>query len=545
MTIEEVIALNEQNIRQALRDYAAHTSQTEVLDDISDTVITTLAKDSAYAKANLRELFRKSPVWDEQLQALVINGTRTHDPDYSFIERIGKRILEPACYADKLTWVEKEEIIKFFSRPTADDEYRTAWLAIINRIAPKAYKPTKKPSRVFKAICQAVGVVDETAGSEFQRLYAQFADELSAKRISFKLFVSINPAHFLTMSNPKCDGRGPTLTSCHSLNSTEYEYNVGCSGYARDDVSFIAFTASDPRDPETLNNRKTTRQVFAYQPGNGVLMQSRLYNTSGGTNGAQAESKVYRDLIQREISALEETPNLWQTGPWRGKYEHLVHVGEGFGGYADWTYDGFEGKVSIRKDHEDAPVPLYVGTYGRCICCAKKIDARLYCDSCDEDRGGYSWYCDDCDCGIDDEDDLWYVYDSNGNERRVCESCRSDNYAYCDCCGDYYEDVTEVAGGDYVCPSCLERYYSYCEDCEEYHKCDYVYAATNECGRIIDVCQNCLDDHYITCAHCGEYIHEDYAVEAVDPETGETVIVCPDCKENHYADVTEMEEETV
>ncbi len=82
-------------------------------------------------------------------------------------------------------------------------------------------------------------MADEAAGSEFQKLYAQFADELSARQIGFKLYVSINPVHFLTMSNPKADSRGCILTSCHSINSTDYQYNNGCSGYARDHVSFI------------------------------------------------------------------------------------------------------------------------------------------------------------------------------------------------------------------------------------------------------------------------------------------------------------------
>jgi len=413
MTIEEIIELNKRNIRQALADYREHTSLTDVLDDVSDKFIETVATDSAYSKQRLRELFRKSPVWDEQLQALIINGTRTHDPDYGFIYNVGNQILRPACESGILSWDDKDCIIAFFSKPNERQYYEEEWIAVINRVAPKAYAPTKKLSRVFKAICQAVGVADETAGSEFQRLYAQFADELSAKRISFKLFVSINPAHFITMSNPKEDRRGNTLTSCHSFNSTEYQYNNGCAGYACDDVSFIAFTVADPRDAETLNNRKTTRQVFAYDPGNGVLLQSRLYNTSGGTRGAQAESKVYRDLIQREIAALESTPNLWKTGPSCGKYDHLVTTGTGFGGYPDWIYSEFDGKISIRADHEDAPHPLVVGTYGRCICCAEKHSTGLYCGDCGGDDDEDSYYCDDCECRCD-EDDLWTVYDRHG-----------------------------------------------------------------------------------------------------------------------------------
>ena len=154
------------------------------------------------------------------------------------------------------------------------------------------------------------GVADNSAGSQFQRLFAQFADELSTRKIDFKLFMSINPAHFVTMSNPKNDRRGTMLTSCHSFNSTAYEYNNGCSGYARDGVTFIVFTVADPEVAETLNNRKTSRQLFMYKPYNGLLLQSRLYNTHGGTRGEQEESKLYRDLVQRELSELEGVPKI-------------------------------------------------------------------------------------------------------------------------------------------------------------------------------------------------------------------------------------------
>ena len=34
------------------------------------------------AKADLRNLFCKAPTWDNDLQAIVINGNRTHDPNY-------------------------------------------------------------------------------------------------------------------------------------------------------------------------------------------------------------------------------------------------------------------------------------------------------------------------------------------------------------------------------------------------------------------------------------------------------------------------------
>ena len=203
------------------------------------------------------------------------------------------------------------------------------------------------------------------------------------------------------MSNPKGDHRGTTLTSCHSFNSTEYEYNNGCTGYARDKVSFIAFTVADPADKETLNNRKTTRQVFAYKPGNGLLLQSRMYNTSGGVYGASEDSKLYRDLIQREISMLENVPNLWKTYPTVGEKSFCVERGDGFGGYPDWEYENFDGKVSIRADHEEDFRSLVVGSYGLCVSCGCETSYGVYCEDCKDGRGGN--YCECCEEYVDEE----------------------------------------------------------------------------------------------------------------------------------------------
>lgn len=300
MTDYEKIELNEQNIKTALRDYGRYTSSTDELYDVSPDFIHALARDNFYAKSELRELFRKSPVWNEELDAIVINGNRTHDTNYHRVASLLFSIFSDACRAGKISsekWDEAEEAFGLFTDPDPTDEDRASYIQALKAIAPKAYAPGKKLSRVFKSMCDALGITDNEKGSEFQKLYAQFADELSAKQIDYKLFVSVNPAHFITMSNPVCDSRGSMLTSCHSFNRTDYDYNNGCSGYARDPYTFIVFTAADPHDPETLNNRKTSRQIFSYKPGNGLLLQSRLYDTTGGTNGAQALSEVIIDCI--------------------------------------------------------------------------------------------------------------------------------------------------------------------------------------------------------------------------------------------------------
>lgn len=544
MEMQDIIRQAEQNIRQAVRDYREHTRQTTVLDDISDEFIWQLAEDSSHAKQGLRELFSKSPVWHPELDALVINGTRTHDPDYQLIDRLGHKILAPAkllARDDGHRMGLIMDAIAFFSNPNRPDAQERG-IQALNELAPKAYRPGKKLSRVFKALCVELGVADETAGSDFQHLYAQFADELTSRKIGFKLFVSINPAHFLTMSNPKNDCRGECLTSCHSLNSTEYEYNCGCTGYARDEVSFIVFTVADPDDAETLNNRKTTRQVFAYKPGNGVLLQSRMYNTSGGVYGQAEDSKLYRDLIQREISMLEDQPNLWRTVAATSREgQSLVETGHGFGGYPDWTYENFDGKVSIRQDCDDDDRDcLEVGTYGLCVCCGCETSDGMYCSDCDRD----DYVCDRCGDGVRDEDDLYEVYDSDGERQFVCYRCRSIYYIYCDHCGEYHADsVMERIDGKDVCPKCLEEYYETCDHCGEYHLFEDMTQAYYKDGTQIWVCLDCLRNRYERCEECEEWYHEDLMCDTHN-SSGEPIRVCEDCYDEYHTDEDETEDDS-
>lgn len=525
MEMQEVISRAERNIRQALRDYGAHTSQTDVLDDVTDEFIYRLAADSSYAKQGLRELFSKSPVWNEELDALVINGTRTHDPDYDRIHRLAMQILEKPFKSLDYDYNDILKAICFFSNPDASERDRESYIEAIRKLAPKAYTPTKKPSRVFKSLCVALGVADETAGSEFQRLYAQFADELSAKQIGFKLFVSVNPAHFITMSNPKRDSRGATLTSCHSFNSTEYDYNNGCTGYARDETSFIVFTVADPTDPETLNNRKTTRQVFAYRPGSGLLLQSRMYNTAGGVYGAAEDSKLYRDLVQREISMLEDVPNLWKTYSSIGDKADLVVAGEGFGGYQDWTYENFDGHISIRADCDEETVdPLDIGTYGLCVVCGEETSDGVYCEDC-----GKGYECDECGGHYRE---LCDVRDSRGEWIQVCERCRDEYYTYCDECEEYWPNdcVTEV-DGQYYCDDCLDECCERCDECDGWHRSDSMYDAYRE-GRELRICGDCRDEYYYGCDCCGDLHHMD-DMRIVHRANGYEDYVCDDCADNY------------
>lgn len=514
ITIEEKIIMNEENVRKALKDYGRYTDN-YILEDVSDAFIRRLAKDSTIAKEPLRQMFRKSPAWCEELDALVINGNRTHDPDYNRINDLAWSMLQPV--AEK-NYASVCNAIDFFTCVDPEDEVLESYIRAIESLAPRAYAKGKKKSRIFRDICVALGVWDDTAGSKFQHDFAQFADELSSKLIDFKLYVSLNPAHFITMSNPKRDSRGATLTSCHSFNSVDYEYNNGCSGYARDGVSFIAFTAADPSSPETLNNRKTSRQMFFYLPGNGLLLQSRLYNTRGGTRGAQSESKVYRDLIQREISFCEGQPNLWSTYRYYNNEKHIEFLeGDGFGGYPDWIYSDFNAKFSIRRDCEDNFVPFSIGTYGICISCADETSDGLYCNGCYEND-----HVECADCGrYFHADDLYLVHDVWGGDLYVCESCRDEYYRWCEDCDEYYpiDYMTCTADGTWVCRDCRDSNYTRCCHCGEWVNNDDIMTVYDANMREHYLCGSCAEDRATECSECGELFYS-YVL---------FMGLCPDC----------------
>lgn len=247
-------------------------------------------------------------------------------------------------------------------------------------------------------------------------------------------------------------------------------------------------------------------------------MQSRFYNTSGGTRGAVEESDLYRDLIQREISFLEEKPNLWKTYPYRRKdMEYCVETGDGFGGYADWTYSEFNGKVSIRTDKKDDFHPIRVGTWGICVNCACENNNGVYCDDCNP--GNYC--CDYCDNGCNE---TTTAYDRGSNPIEVCDECLDQHFTRCERCDSwvhndnalYVEDV-----GGYYCRDCVDEFCGVCDCCDSIYYRENMFYARDQSGNEIYICRDCRVNDYHSCEECGELIEN-------------KLNICPCCDHGQY-----------
>lgn len=498
----------ERQIREALSAYAEYADGGDNINEIenaSDKFIKRLAKDAARAKEPLRTMMRKSPAWDEALDALIINGNRTHEPDFELIDNWLKKLFEPVLYDGKGT-ISSDDWWAFITclRNDFDNDnfnYQKEIIKILNDIDKRIYAKGKRKAKIVRSMLTHYGLWDDTARSDCQKYFALVADELSAKKIDYKLIVSINPAHILTMSNPHHDTRGAMMVSCHSLNS-EYDYKNGCIGYARDNISFIAFTVKDDEDIDNLYTRKTSRQMFFYEPESAVLLQSRMYKTKGndgpsygGINGYDELSTEYRHLIQKEIAYCEDAPNLWEK-PRKyvgNKLDIEFDSHYGFGGYEDWTYRDFSPILSVRKDWDKEKKTFTIGEYGLCFSCGDECNKGVLCDDC-----GIENRCDDCEEHYN-RDDLFTVYDYYGNERRVCESCLDDTYRQCTECGDYHDmdDMTWLENSaEYVCSDCRDRYYTRCDECGQYVRDSDVESAIDSDGFSIDICENCCNDNY-------------------------------------------------
>lgn len=398
-----------ENISYAMNVYTKHTPKKGEIPYIGEGFINTLATYSLVKKHSLREMLRKHPNWDEKNDCVVVEGIVRPKQRvdifcskyFSLItEGREKDIISPDTAEDAL------EAMGFFLHPTAEGE---KYLAKIS----SHYKKGRKKSRSLKQMFQDLGLDTLPV---YEKTYAAMSDIINEKPQKVKLIISVNPAHFLTMSNPKGDTRGSMLISCCSLNYTESQYINGCVGYAHDAVTMIAFTVDDINDKESWCNRKTSRQLFMYKPESGVLLQSRMYDSAGGTLYKDSKYEDYLRIMQDLICTCENKDNEWETVEYLKQDKCNFFPDAHFGGYPDWKYKEFPSFLSIRKDNK--PDDFEVGAAGLCWNCGKTIthpQEGVFCEYHAESH---------CEiCGRHTED-LELV--NLGDYRYVCENCKRE-----------------------------------------------------------------------------------------------------------------------
>lgn len=129
-----------------------------------------------------------------------------------------------------------------------------------------------------------------------------------------------------------------------------------------------------------------------------------------------------------------------------------------------------------------------------CDCCGETLPVTelevkdsnfTLCEKCYESE---YFTCEDCG-KIEHVDNSYYISD---RDKYVCEHC-SNNYYYCEDCGDYVEGAYYIHDCDYhVCDNCYYRSgYFCCEQCGEYYSNDS-YGGDDDYG--YPCCDNCYQE---------------------------------------------------
>ena len=377
---------------------------------------------------------------------------------------------------------------------------------LINESLPLRIHVGEKMSRVINKICKYLGYDKHP---DYNREFAKYADSLNPLTIKRHTILSLNPLDYLTMSF------GNSWASCHTIdknnrrgmpNSYEGQYSSGTVSYMLDPSSMVFYTVDASYDGnEYWTQPKINRQMFHW--GENKLVQARLYPQ--GNDYDDEAYKPYRELVQEIISTIFDIPNLWTTT--KGIAAASKYIDTEGTHYEDYCH--FDSCRLCRPKDDENENNFTVGAEPICIECGNRHDNSENINCCTTD----SVYCEDCGCRIDDEEDQYYV-----DGYIYCRSCVS----YCDHCGEYHRgEATYIESEDrYVCESCRDNDYSYCDICRNYEPMDNVRYIEEE---DICVCENCFEDEVAECDCCGREFLIDHMKTTEDGDT-----LCSNCINN-------------
>lgn len=449
----------ERQVAQAMEAYFSDKADNQfILENMHEGFPLYMANMAEEKKASLRSIFSRHPKWNDELQAVIIPGVKASIPLDELEDDIFE-VTDDLCkmFQESIKCPIANALTKFFVQLFSPETMDIQLFNLVQGAFPKGgVRLGRKSSHIARGIFGDMTPINEFDAKKFEQKFAVLADLLAHKGEKEEtVFISINPAHILTASNPKVGGEG-MLTSCHSLNNLDHVYSAGPSGYVNDEVTFIVFTVKDPRNVDSTYCRKTHRMMGHYV--NGRLITSRLYSSCGGVDETNALSDAFRHVAQEVIAFGLDADNIWTEEEYNHPScpdEDVVYCDCNFGGYCDWQYPQFLPILSKLEGHVG---PTFeVGGSGTCI----------------------------ITCG-------------DNSEYSICE--RYMSMKACACCGhEHVQDEMFSYGGEYYCPECTAREFPECPSCGGRHPHDIFIKDEN--GE--NICEGCYSDTHSECAECG------------------------------------------
>lgn len=424
-------------------------------------------------KAELLQLLRRHPNWNEQELAIVFDVAEEREIDHDVVDQAVFELEELAREALPLSEQEMSDFRTALNAAVSDyaripDASR---LDTIRQYGHIKCSVGQKASRIINKICLRLGLeqysVEKPTGEQGSRqtrrvvpyyaAFARLADALNPIAIHKKAILSIHPCDFLEMSN-----KDDTWRSCHCLDHGGYR--GGCLSYLGDKVSMIFFTVDDNIQEKYYRAPRLTREIFAYQ--DGLLLQSRLY-----PNGNEDTKVLYREVVQNAMATCLREANLWTIKKVaESDASRYCETEEGALHYPDYAY-GYA-VASILKGRKE-PLPMRIGIPSRCTCCGEVVTnhRQVKCDTCEattvcagcgatiKKDGAYAvdgnHYCSNCayicaKCGTMGFQDGRPAVSRRGIVKKLCPQCYEQAAMICGRCG-IHRICRSIAGGQY-CP---------------------------------------------------------------------------------------------
>ena len=387
--------------------------------------------------------------------------------------------------------IELFEVLRSYHQQYIDDEITEK----INAIYPemKAHSG-KKTSKVVRKFFDITGV---SKLSNFERLYAQYADAINPIKLDEVLILSWNLPDYLTMSN------GDSWTSCHNIGFGGEGYGCYSSGtlsYALDTSSLVLYSITKKNSESSApywSHSKIRRQMFHISNDGMVVVQARLYpddQTDWDRSTDFQSYGQYREVVQDIIAKAYGLNNLWTNK--RGTDACSSIIRSSGTHYTDYSHYG---NCNVSYNKADTILDsnrrrITVGHDPICPCCGEE-----HGDSCctDEDCWEYTRHTCAC-CGeVHTEDEMnridgsWYCYNCSGycnyhNEHEVCDFTYINNY------GDVCEDAIDSMLNEGILVEC--------ENCGGYVLKRIAYKCENDEG----------ETHYFDCSYCRDHFIEDH-----------------------------------
>lgn len=515
----------------------------------SPNVISGIVENAYAAKEKLREKFRKSEYWNEELQALIIpNFTFENSPDYSLVKNkvkeiicamyniLDERINEPVYYSA----INVLETYIYKNKVYLNDA--NAQTLEIN-LSKYKYSAGQKVSKFFRGVFDAI---NPDGYDNYEHDYAILADAASPKTMLRTLVISLNLMDFLTMSE------GNSWDSCHNIHKRGC-YHGGCLSYALDEVTAILYTLPadvDISEGGLWRHKKINRQLFMF--GDTLVIESRLYpkHEDGNIRNAHHKivNKIYNEIMGKRFNPVKGSNSAISDLATKVTRTVGLH-------YPDYKYDCYH--IAIMKSDDYSSERITIGSESPDIVSGEINNNHERMTEYNNTTDNHSLAYEDYDSGelIFDEEYAevvdGYVYHRDNlvwcehedtyatpddvvwiGDYAYTKGYADENLVRCTHCDEYIfaDDAIYTADGDAYCEECASDYLSQCVECGEYYRADDMEYIDDEY-----VCSDCLDIATKVCSVCGERHFNSFFAE------GSTV--CSDCAE--ITNTVELSEGTV